>query len=56
MTKRDDLKLNDQEFKEVYVSEKQYPYFYFTKKQGLVGFKTSNMTWSLVDVKLSSFQ
>jgi len=48
MVKQNKLKLNDQEFTEVYVSEKQYPYFYFTKKQGLVGFKTSSTTWNLV--------
>lgn len=47
MNKQGKLKLNDQEFTEVYISEKQYPYFYFTKKQGLVGFKTPGMTWNL---------
>ncbi len=49
MTRQNKVKLNDQEFTEVYASEKQYPYFYFTKKQGLVGFKTSSMTWNLVN-------
>jgi len=49
MIKRDKVKLNDQEFTEVYVAEKQYPYFYFTKKQGLVGFKTPGMTWNLIN-------
>ena len=49
MIKQDKIKLNDQEFMEVYESEKKYPYFYFTKKQGLVGFKTSNMTWNLIN-------
>ncbi len=49
MIKKEKVVLNDQEFTEVYVSQKQYPYFYFTKKQGLVGFKTSGVTWSLVN-------
>ena len=49
MDKRNRVELNDREFTEVYVSEKQYPHFYFTKKQGLVGFKTSSVTWSLVN-------
>ena len=49
MEKKEMVKLNDQEFTDVYASETKYPHFYFTRKQGLVGFKTSGVTWSLVD-------
>ncbi len=49
MVKKEKVKLNDQEFTEVYTSEKKYPHFYFTTKQGLVGFKTTGHTWSLVN-------
>jgi len=49
MVKENKVKLNDQEFTDVFVSEKKYPYIYFTEREGLVGFKTSGMTWNLVN-------
>lgn len=52
MVNRDKLKLNDQEFKEIYVSKKQYPYFYFTKKQRLVSFKTDSYLFGVQLINL----
>lgn len=45
LEKKPEVTLNGITFKEVYSNEKIYPYFYFTKEKGLVGFKTATEIW-----------